>query len=141
MELPFNHPPKPLLAFKDALLVQHEDPSRRAQAENENENENENEKPQYYSASTDTLCINFPPAFFHPLSSQHPATNRAEAHSTICPAGALPHSESSCPRSAKPWVFGASQPIQPIVDPTIPRYFRIECCAQYCNPTFQKESL
>ena len=41
MELPFNHPPTLLLAFKEALLVQHEDPSRRAQAENENENENE----------------------------------------------------------------------------------------------------
>lgn len=35
MGLPFNHPPTPLLASKDALLVQHEDPSHGAQAENE----------------------------------------------------------------------------------------------------------
>ena len=91
-----------------------------------------------------SITLRLPTLFastFHQLSSQHPATNRAEAHSTICPAGALPHSESSCPRSAKPQVLGASQRIQPIVGPMIPRYFRIEHCAQYCNLTFQKESL
>ena len=39
MALLFNHPPTLLLASKDALLIQHEDPSHGAQAENENENE------------------------------------------------------------------------------------------------------
>ena len=63
MELPFNHPPTPFFASKDALLVQHEDPSRIAQAENENEKEKEKEKLQHYSSSTHTLCINFAPLF------------------------------------------------------------------------------
>ena len=84
---------QPLFASKDALLVQHEDPSHGAQAEDE--------KPQYCPASTHTLCVNFPPAFAYRLSlhrlsmcrpsscrlsSHHPAMNCAEAHSTICPA-------------------------------------------------------
>ena len=80
MALPFNHPPTPLLASKDALLVQHEDPSHGAQAENE--------KSQYYSVITQTLCNNFAPALFAPVL-HHLATYRAEAHSTICPARRL----------------------------------------------------
>ena len=56
MALQFDHPRTPLFASKDAVPVQHEDPSRRAQAEDE--------KPRYYPASTHTLCINFPPASF-----------------------------------------------------------------------------
>ena len=51
---------QPLFASKDALLVQHEDPSHGAQAEDE--------KPRYYPASTHTLCIHFPPAFAYGLS-------------------------------------------------------------------------
>ena len=109
MALPFNHPPTPLLASKDALQVQHEDPSHGAQAENE--------KSQYYSASTDTLCINFSPAsfaaaffasaffvptFFVPLlctgllctgllvqALHHIEANRAEAYPISCSARCL----------------------------------------------------
>ena len=70
MELPFNHPPTPLLAFKDALLVQHEDPSHGAQPEDEG--------PRYYSVITQTLCKNFAPVLFAPVL-HHLATYRAEA--------------------------------------------------------------
>ena len=95
---------QPLFASKDALLVQHEDPSHGAQAEDE--------KPRYYPASTHTLCIHFPPAFayglsmsrlflpaffvlpffvpaLYRLSSHHPARNCAEAHRIICSARRL----------------------------------------------------
>ena len=106
MGLPFNHPPTPLLAFKDALLVQHEDPSRRAQAENENENENENEKPQYYSASTDTLCINFPPAF---LAAPCDESRRGSPYYLPCPT--LCHTPSR--RAHAQQSHGCSAPLSP----------------------------
>ena len=123
---------QPLFASKDALLVQHEDPSQERKPRTRNHG---------ITLRLPTLFVSTF-AHTHVLSSAHPATNRAEAHILSADLSrALPHSESSCPRSAKPWVFGASQSIQPIVGPMIPRYFQIERCAQYCNPTFQKESL
>lgn len=80
LALQFNHPRRLLFASKDALLVQHEDPSYGAQAEDEG--------PRYYSVITQTLCNNIAPALFAPVL-HHLATYRAEAHSTICPARRL----------------------------------------------------
>ena len=160
MGLPFNRPPTLLLASKDALLVQHEDPSRRAQAEDE--------KPRYYPASTRTLCIHFPPAFayglsLHRLSMYRPSlcrpslcrpslcrpslywlctTSRGIAlRLTLLSAlpGAQPYLELPHPRSLKLGALGACQMAQPIVAPMIPRYFRIEHYAQVLNLTLQKE--
>jgi len=95
LTLRFNHPLVTFFASKAALLVQHEDPSRTAQAENE--------KSQYYSSSNHTLRINFPPAsfpatffpaaFFAPASFvpalHHIAANRTKAHPIFCSAGRL----------------------------------------------------
>ena len=150
MALPFNHPPTLFVASKDALLVQHEDPSRRAQAEDQ--------KPRYYPASTRTLCIHFPPAFayglsLHRLSMYRPSLCRPSLYwlyttsrgialrLTLLSAlpGAQPYLELPHPRSLKLGALGACQMAQPIVAPMIPRYFRIEHYAQVLNLTLQKE--
>ena len=150
MGLPFNHPPTPLVASKGALLIQHEDPSRRAQAEDQ--------KPRYYPASTRTLCIHFPPAFayglsLHRLSMYRPSLCRPSLYwlyttsrgialrLTLLSAlpGAQPYLELPHPRSLKLGALGACQMAQPIVAPMIPRYFRIEHYAQVLNLTLQKE--
>jgi hypothetical protein len=126
---------QPLFASKDALPIQHEDPSRRAQAEDK--------RPRYYSASNHTLCIHFPPAFAYGLSLYWLCTtSRGIAlRLTLLSAlpGAQPYLELPRPRSLKLGALGACQMAQPIVAPMIPRYFRIEHYAQVLNLTLQKE--
>jgi hypothetical protein len=141
---------QPLFASKDALPIQHEDPSRRAQAEDK--------RPRYYSASNHTLCIHFPPAFAYGLSLYRLSIYRPSLYRlslywlcttsrgialrlTLLSAlpGAQPYLELPRPRSLKLGALGACQMAQPIVAPMIPRYFRIEHYAQVLNLTLQKE--